>query len=59
MVSHGEHEQRLKKAVAAAMQGFYNCHGDECRWEPWEFEAEAKLLANVRNRINQEDGYLG
>lgn len=58
MNNHDEHEQRLDRAVAAAMQGFYNCHGDEERWEQWEFEAEKKLLDTVRAKINREDGYL-
>lgn len=58
MATQDEHQTRLNKAVAAAMQGFYNCHGDEQRWEPWEFDAEQKLLDVVRARINREDGYL-
>lgn len=53
-----EHKVHLSKARAAAIQGFYNLHGDERRWEPWEFEAEKHLLETVTEEVNREDGYM-
>jgi hypothetical protein len=52
------HKKRLDKAIAEAMQCFYDCMGDEDTWEKWVFEAEERLLCKVRERICREDGFL-